>query len=572
MEKGRKTLISLFRFDFGNCSVHTDCGFIKLERLYQNVRYMWVNELHNRWYGTDYPTPLRDLVFAEKGEFRIGLPAGEYCIRTTYFDPNWDWRPFPIVIGSTSAHAPIGTGTSYLQESIQPEKGQVVTKEYLISHTGGVLFIGFPEKFFINGLELLGEEGTILFPLYPEAPDDQLPEPFRQGMPKEETLTETLTTLCDWICESRQPDGFIGDFEGEQRLWYTSSYPIRTLMEGYARTGQQRYYDAAEKLLDLLVSEQMPEGGFTQSYRGQITAELTEAELAEVREKHWMNLADVGSMVAALAVSCYYSSGEKKARYCDAVRHYLDDWALRYRRPEGGFTNGWVLHPAQKIYSVSTATTALSLALFYQLTGEEKYLRYAEDAAVFLADKWQEEGRNFNYIYDGTYPGVDHYQDVNEFGDGFYTMEALSAVLWITNREEIRKCLFTSLKKYLFGSAGLLKLLGNQAWWELQNNWHNSKSAGNPILLYDFLHFGSQFGATAEEMHTVRQAYENCMQFLMNPACRAMLGIAVSDPQGEYPFSVHSIQSWSGCAAAATGFAGISILHALHPGSIYLHW
>ncbi|MEG1873103.1 MAG: hypothetical protein RR194_03565, partial [Ruthenibacterium sp.] len=329
------------------------------------------------------------------------------------------------------------------------------------------------------------------------------------------------------------------------------------------------YRDAATVILDLLVSEQMPEGGFTQAYRAQKTEDLTDAELLKIRSENWMNLADVGSMVAALTVACRTAKGARKEQYHRAVTRYLETWALRFRKPEGGFTNGWVLYPDDKIYSVATAASALSFAMFGVMTNNQQYLCIAEETACFLAQHWNKDGRLWNHIYQGTYPGVDHYQEVREFGDGFYTLEAISALLALSSNQGVRKTLFAALKKYLFGARGLLALKGNNAWWPLQNNWHNSKSAGNPILLLDFLQYGAEFGASEEELAEVKEAYQACLLFLTTPSYARLLGVTAEDPKGDYPFAAHSIQCWTGCSAAATGFAGIALAQMLQPGILF---
>ena len=60
--------------------------------------------------------------------------------------------------------------------------------------------------------------------------------------------------------------------------------------------------------------------------RGEL-AKLPEAELDAIRAKTWMNLADIGSTVSALAFAIRYVTGERQARYRAAVRRYLDEWA-----------------------------------------------------------------------------------------------------------------------------------------------------------------------------------------------------------------------------------------------------
>ena len=147
---------------------------------------------------------------------------------------------------------------------------------------------------------------------------------------------------------------FLGDPEGDRRWWDTSAYPIRTLLAGSEIFADDRYRIAAQEVLDLFVLDQMPEGGFPQSYQGRgELAKLPAAELEAIRAKTWMNLADIGSTVSALAFAIRYVTGERQARDQAAVRKYLE-WARPFQQPSGGFTNGWLAgHHAKWIDSIA---------------------------------------------------------------------------------------------------------------------------------------------------------------------------------------------------------------------------
>ena len=149
-------------------------------------------------------------------------------------------------------------------------------------------------------------------------------------------------------------------------------------------------------------------------------------------------------------------------------------------------------------------------------------------------------------------------------------MEALSAILALSDRQSVRQTVFDAIRRYLFGSEGLLVKLGENSWWQLQNNWHNSKSAGNPIVLLDFLLYGREFGASQGELERVQKAYDLCSRYLCSESFPQQIGVMAEDPEEPLPFRPHSIQSWTGCAVAATGFAGIAYAHMTRPGIIYL--
>ena len=559
----------LLRFDFGADEIPHDSGFIKLERVYKSPRYMWMNDARNIWFDTKSPSPYRDCMSGESNEFRIGLPAGEYKLQMHFYDPNKQWAPFVVRIADVEPYGNRFSGNVLWEQVVDVKQAEKTVISAQVKHTGSVLALSFPGEYFINGLDIYGAETSDLERIYEEAMPDVLPPRKEVDDNGSEDSCGMLQNICDWLMKSKLPDGFIGDFGTEGRLWYTSSYPIRTLLAGYDFFGNREYLDTVIQLLDLLVSEQMPEGSFTQVYRGIPTEKLSAEELEETRKHNWMNLADVGSMVTALAMACFYVTGERQTRYVNAVRRYLDEWAMRFRQPSGGFTNGWIFFMDEKIYSVSTATTALACAIFYQVTKEEKYLKVAEDAALYLADNWHEDGRILNHVFQKTYPGYDNHQGVNEFGDGFYSLEAIIALLNVSERKEVKEKLFAGLRKYIFGSQGLLAIKGDQPWWDLQNCWHNSKSAGNPILLFDFLRLGDEYGMTEEEREQLIKEFKTCKKFISTPKYARILGVMCDDPDKQCPFVKHSIESWTGCAVAAGGFAGIALAHMTRPGVIF---
>jgi len=572
---GGKKMSTNVKFDFGNSSVPTESGYCKVERVYQSPRYMWITETLNQWRDRHLSAPLKDFLYGKKGEFRVGLPKGIYQIKLYFFDPLQSWDAFKVVCSAVEADASALTGTPYCTVEIQVDKNRLLEQEIMIEHKGGVLafsFVGIGSggRYMVNGLEITSDSPFQLQSMYPQAPSDKLPSVHDVEKKVSMNQTSMMHILCQWLVEHRTADGFLGDYEGSQRLWYTASYPIRTLLAGYHLLGNKEYIEIATEILDLLVVEQMPEGAFTQAYRQQKTNELTEVELEEVRKNNWMNLADVGSMMAAMAIACRYVDKQRKEIYITSLRRYLDKWAMRFRHQSGGFNNGWIRGFAENIYSVSTATTALTMMFFSQLTGEEKYMKIGEDAVLFLTQDWNEDGRNLNWIFDGTFPGENHYQDVLDFGDTFYVIEALSAALALTKRPQLKKIIYDAIQNHLFGSTGLLKNKANQTWWSIQNTWNNSKSVAMPIILQDFQLYADEMNASQEKIDYVKKEYENCMKFLCIPKYARILGVMSNDPIEKLPFGPHSLQSWTGCAVAATGFAGITLAQMIKPGIIYL--
>ncbi len=560
------------RLDFGNSSVRADDGFLKIERLFTSCHFCFLTELKNRWHSTTEPSPYRDILFGEKTELRLGLPKGNYIFRFHFYDPREKHAPFDIRICHVEEVTPLYEGVQEAYAAIDIPKGEKAHVDVPFTHekdSVAVDFIGRDGGFFISGLDIFSEKDVDFHMLFAGLPADELPsteDVLRNGRndPK-----AALFEVTEWIMAHRLPDGFIGDYEMGKRLWYTSSYPLRVLLASYEIFGKEEYYAAAKSIFDRFVSEQLPDGSFTQPYRNNPTAKMTKEEIEKAKNGNWRNLADIGSMTAALAVMCHYAKEPERTTYISAVHKYLGEWAMPYRRENGGFDNGWVHGPAQKVYSVSTASTALTMLIIDSVEGKNTYRKTAEDAISLLCDSWNENGENLNWIFDGTYPGYDHYQNVLEFGDGFYTMEALSAALAISSNQELRAKIFNCLKLYLFGSKGILRFLDTAPWWPVQNIWNNSKSAGNPILLGDFLEYGKELGATNDELERCEKLLSQIEKFLCTPKFSVQIGVMAKDPPAELPFRTHSIQSPSGCAVAATGFAGLSFANMIKPGIIY---
>jgi len=283
-----------------------------------------------------------------------------------------------------------------------------------------------------------------------------------------------------------------------------------------------------------------------------------------------MNLADVGSIVAALIAAIKYVDAERRRRYLDAARRYCDLWARQFQRAEGGFTNGWLAgHEARNIYSVATANSAYVFTLLAHVSGEAGYREVADRAISFLLQGWHEDGRPLVWPFDGQFPDHAYHQPVLHFGDQFYTHDALACSLVHTYDEALRRRIFAAMRTWLFGARGMLATIGEGSWLPLQETWNNSKSATLPIFFQLFRQRGPRLGATAAELAQVEQVYAVARQFLCTPAYARRIGALADDPQ-DLPWGAHSLQSWTGCAVAATGFAGLSLAEMIKPGVIFL--
>ena len=565
---------AILRFDLGD-TARVVRDWVKLDRVRRSPCFGFLRDLYCRWYTTELEEPFVDYIFSpEPFELRLGLTPGVYDFKLYFYKPDAPGKAVDIRLTQTGPETSECGGQVLAQYSVVP--GAVTPAALEIKsfqHTGGALgFVFAPTdggEAMVSAMEVFSDDGAPAV-LYPESPSMIMPAVEQIAALPEPKPDVFLKNLCDWLISHRDSDGFMGDFESKKRLWYTSSYPVRVLLAGFELTGRQDWLEATLKLVDWFVDEQMPEGGFVQSVLGVRPEALSEKELDEIRSINWMNLADIGSMVAALIAAAHYTTGPRRERYTDAARKYLDHWATPRIQPDGGVKNGWLGADgeAKNVYMVSTAMTALSMALFYGLTGEIEYLRKAERSAMILLRDWSEDGSLRDLHFDSANPRY-KYMSPLFFGDTYYTFEGLSGVLAMTDDQELRREIYEALKKTLFGSDGLLANLEGKPWWALRDTWNNSKSAGMLIVFQDFLYLSGILDEDESLRDPVEQAHALLQKFLMNSDCGRMLGVMLEDPVGDYPFGSHSIQSWTGCAVAAVGFAGISTAQLLRYGVVY---
>ncbi len=566
---------SVARCAFGNCEYYGKEGYHLTGRVYCSPRFLWINEPREVWRPGNEDTLLLGFVSAQKGEFRIGLPAGSYRLKMTFYDSAEEHGPFSLALASVDARAAEGAGEQriVLAGVIVP-RGEVVVENVDIVHSGGALSLRFSapsgKNFMINALEVFGPDSARPQLLFADAPTDVLPTRAELLASGRDDPKTALREVCEWLMAHRRPDGFLGDPEGARRWWYTSAYPIRTLLAGSKIFGDKRYLSAVENVLDLFVIEQMPEGGFPQSMQG-IGELLHQPEdvLNKIRATTWMNLADIGSAVSALAFSCRYVTGERRERYQKALRIYLGKWARQFQQPSGGFTNGRLAgNNAKWIYSIATGTTALSYAFYSAVSGEPGYMEVAESAAEFLVRDWNDDGRPYIWPFDWYFPGYPFYRRTRDTGEEFYILDAITAVASLSRNETVRTHVFEALRKYLLGSQGLIATWNGATWWPIQDTWHNSKSAATPLFIQYFLREAARHQLPAAELARVQDVYPFARRFLCTPAHSRQIGVMTDDP--DLPWGGHSLMSWAGCAVAATGFAGLALADMVEPGISYL--
>jgi hypothetical protein len=550
---------TILRLDFGNDFGAVAEGFQPVSRVYRSPRYLWVSSVRDGD-RPRHPDPLmKDSAWGTAGEFWIGLDNAVYQVTLIMGDPEQAHGPFTVFAQGQA-----------VQRDVLLNPGETRRPRFPVTVTGGKLALRFeaaPEAtFVVNGLIVEGPRGSAPRRLFPGAPPDELPTAEEVRRSGRDDSRQALRDLCEWLMAKRLPNGFLGDYEpgaGKQinYWWYTSAYPIRVLLAGYQLFNEPRYLAAVTAILDKLVEEQLPNGAWAQAFLDRPVRTLPPTEIEGIYQRYWLNMADVGSIAGALAVSCRYVDPARKRRYLGAAKRYADDWAAQWQLPSGAFTNGLLRGvPQDNPYHVATATEAAFFAALSAVSGEARYLRIAQRAAEFLLDNWREDGRPFCYPDKSFNDGVPYVQPVTQFGDIFYLHDGLLFVWNQTRDQAFRDKMRRVYDWHLEGEYGLLQAMAGQSWFPLQDMWDNSKTAGMPLV------FLARDRMAGDGKHRGRIA--DLRRFLATPEFARRIGVMLDDP--DLPWGGHSLQSWACCSVAATGFGGMTLAEMTEPGIIYL--
>lgn len=380
---------------------------------------------------------------------------------------------------------------------------------------------------------------------------------------KQLTPEQAFNLYADWMVE-RMADM---RWDGE---WYMVFYPVRALTLAGQHFKRQDCLDVAFKYVDTYLSEQLPCGGFTSNYRRKPTASLTKQEFHEILRTGKVNLADNGSNVTGVIQAAQAATGERRERYLNAARKWLDEWVPVWALPEGGYGNGiWVGHKINSPYTCAMATTSAALSAFTLATGEREFVANAERCMKFQCAQWLPDGRPINL---NCYP-LPSKQATNDYGHIFYLLEGMCWTHYASKDAEVRALIEKRLREWIFGNAGLLtqwrkswfnfQMSGYPADWEadgcglnmsrlgIRPGWELAKSNG---ILHAFLYYLNH----VEENPQLREKVDLGLRFLSHPLKARMSGVA-SDPE----------ETYGQFADQATGFAGLSLAEGIRKDSVF---
>lgn len=544
---------------FGNQYQRRNPAYHLIDRVYSNPYFLWVSPVNSSASPNVDDPILEGYVFSNTtAQFWIGLPDGTYSITLTCFEPSKNHGPFSVKANSTTVVDPISVTA-----------GIVTTKTFECEAGDGILKLEFTpndgKDFVINSLVVEGNRQAALHPVFKSAPPVVMPSKQELAAHAEHEPRKALRDLCDWLADHRDENGFIGDKWNDTRgmmhpYWYTASMPVRALLAGYEIIHNQQYLDVCMEVMDSFISEQLPNGAWTDTYRNQPTASLSNNETEWIMSTRRQPMSDIGSVVQSLAMACHYAPASKKQDYVQAVRHFCDDWATRFQMPSGAFSDGVGL--GDGVYSCATAIEAAVFSLAYDLTGDSGYMSVAEKAIRYLLEDWQDNGR---MIGRGPHwkvrSGKPFLLETLYFGDQWYYDDGFITTCCHSENVELRSKINKALENRVFGSSGLLQALNGEVWWPVQDIWNNAKSIGMvQTLIY--------METCGMSNPLLDEALETMQQLLCTHEYSRRLGVMPDDK--ERPSSIYSLQTWSGMSMEATGFAAMTLAEMIKPGILYL--
>ena len=389
-------------------------------------------------------------------------------------------------------------------------------------------------------------------------------EPFKIVY-EQQSPEDALRMCCEWLTMQQDGKDFFRIYEvGEHSFeWYMVFYPVRTLLLGGRLLNEPKYIKTALKSVDLYLTEQLPNGGFTSNYRGQSSDTLTNHDIAKILRTGNVNLADNGSNLLAVVQAAAFVDAERRKLYLDAVRKWFDLWVPIWILPNGGLNNGlWGGEVHHGAYTCAIGTVTAALSAFVQATGEYEYMEIAENAIRYQMENWfpDEDGRPVNmdcYILTPHEPIA-----LNDFGHSFYLLEGMCWTHRVTKDEALKAAIGQKLRAWLFGKKGLLSQWGD-SWfnfmvmahpWDaeptdpptsrqssIRLGWEMAKSNGIP---HAFLYYLNHI----EDNPALREKLDKGLTYLTHPLKARMSGV-MSDPE----------ESYGAFAVQATGFAGLSL-------------
>lgn len=567
---------TLFKFQLGHEYATCAEGYDAIGRNYAFEYFSFLDE--PGCIGMRYENlPQHRLAMYAKKPVRmlIGASAGKYALTFLFYDgehgraffdiPNSDHGPFDILVnGEVAAHNVITRrGQEYVLTTVFESTSERIEVE--LRPAKGADFI-------LNTLELEALDGGKLLPLFPNQPRDFVSDASALGDEPAIEPMDRIRELADFICSKQQKNGYIGDawggnpdgtenLSGVAQVLYASAFPVRALLAAYELTGEERYRDAALTAVDMIIDEQLPNGAFLDHLTGIPVANRSEEEVEHMVKYDRKPISDVGSVIQEICIASHYADGIRKERFINSVKAYSDGWASRSQTVNGAFTDGQGL--GDTIYSVATATMITAHTLIYAVTGEEKYLKIAEDAGRYLLLDFAKDGSVYGRLcetYATTYPAELFHKYA--FGHLFYLEEGLITLALHTKDEELRTRINKAITARAIGEEGFMKLIrSGDVWFPLRDNWTDAKQVGTVQTV-------TRVSRLVPDNKELREFEEGMLKMMCTPTPAKRLGIKYD--RADVPKGISPMSTLAALSLESTGQAVLSLAEYLKPGIIYL--
>ena len=374
------------------------------------------------------------------------------------------------------------------------------------------------------------------------------------------SLEDAFKVYTDWLVEQ------LADTQVRSE-WYTVFYPLRSLILAGQLLDRQDCMDTVVRYLDIYVSQQLPNGGFTSNQREKPTSEMTKREFHDILRSGKVNLADNGSNVTALIQAAMALTDDRRERYLDAARKWFDECVPIWALPDGGYGNGiWQGHKINTPYTCAMSNTATALAAFSMVTGESEYIENAERCIVFQCNNWLADGRP---IFLDCYPRPRKCA-LNDYSHSFYLLEGMCWTHCVSKNDEARATIEKRLKEWIFGEEGLLSQW-RDSWFNFQFIAYPPEEPGELPMTRMWLRPGWELAKSNGIMHTflyylnhidndarLREKVELGMKFLSHPLKARHSGV-LTELDESYGFF----------SEQATGFAGLSLAEGIRKDAVF---
>ena len=385
--------------------------------------------------------------------------------------------------------------------------------------------------------------------------------PYKQLSP-----SEALKVYCNWLLEQQieKPFQFFGSYSAGWS-WYDIFYPLRSLMLCGKLFNESKYIEPCFKYMDAYLSEQLPNGGFTAHYRRIPTKKLDKKEFQKIMREGCVNIADAGSNMITLMQALSFLSKEKKEKYTEAVRMWLDNWVAIWILKEGCGNGIWEGRRYGTPYTMAMANVSSAYSVFGLATGEYNYIEQAEAQMSFQATQWLPDGRPINL----TYFAAPAQTAIEDYSRIFYLLEGMCWTHFATKKGEVKAVIADRLKQWIFGEKGILSQWSG-SWLSFNHpaqppegdempssrlgirfTWEMAKANG---IIHGLLYYLDNI----EDNSSLREKVESGIKYLSHPLKARMSGVA-SDPR----------ESYGAFAVQATGFTGLSLAQTIKKNVVF---